>query len=357
MSIRRQRGACGVFVSVGRFVRPASILLLALLATACATTVTRPGRAYAPPTTVSMAATLSPSTLGAEVELDLLGRTRTNPALLRRAYLELQLGRAQSALDAAAEVLFGRTKPSANEEAFARYLRAEAYGKQGLPERGRYDLERATELAMDVELQRLLQSMQPAAPDAPPPVAAGLAITDRSAWRANAPNRANMDAMGKVTRITIHHSALLLRDARQSACATQIQRIQRDHMGERGYGDIGYHYLIDPSGRIWQGRDLRYQGAHANKEHNIGNVGICLLGNFMRGSKGQTPAPEQLQAMERLVVHLMGRYRLQADDLFCHSHFRNTECPGPLVEPAVARLQRSLQRGGALRIADAAAGL
>jgi hypothetical protein len=186
--------------------------------------------------------------------------------------------------------------------------------------------------------------MAPTPAEVPPAMDAGIAILPRTTWSARNPNRGNMDPMGKVTRVTIHHSAILLRDDRQSACSAQLQVIQRDHMGARGYGDIGYHFLIDPSGRIWQGRDLRWQGAHAKGEHNVGNIGICLLGNFMPGKDGQKPNKEQLQAMERLVVHLLGRFGLQGDDLFCHSHFRNTECPGPLVEPVVARLQRTLQQ-------------
>lgn len=321
-------------------------LLLLLALAACATpTGNRPG-AYTAPDVVTAETILGESALGAEVELERLGRTRTVPALLRRAWLELSLRHPQSALDATSEVLFGRGTPSANDEAFARYLRAEAYRQQGKPERGSFDLERAMALAIDPELASRLQVAAPT-PTAVPTVETGLAISPRASWSANQPNRGNLDAMGKVTRVTIHHSAMLLRDPRPAACAKQIQHIQRDHMGTRGYGDIGYHFLIDPSGRVWQGRDLRFQGAHASGENNLGNIGICLLGNFMPGRAGQPPSDEQLAAMDRLVRHLMQRFQLQADDLYCHSHFKNTECPGPLVEPAVARLQRNLQRSQA----------
>jgi hypothetical protein len=43
-------------------------------------------------------------------------------------------------------------------------------------------------------------------------------------------------------------------------------------------GDIGYHYIVDRSGAIWQGRRIRYQGAHARGSANNGNIGIVLLG-------------------------------------------------------------------------------
>lgn len=323
--------------------RPFCGLLLLLAMAACATAKPDRAAAYSAPEVATASNILGESALGAEVELERLARSRTVPALLRRAWLELTLHHPQSALDATSEVLFGRTKPSANDEAFARFLRAEAYRQQGKPERGSFDLERALALAIDPELQSRLRVATPT-PTAVPAVETGLAISPRSSWSANQPDRSNLDAMGKVTRVTIHHSAMLLRDPRPAACAKQIQHIQRDHMRTRGYGDIGYHYLIDPSGRVWQGRDLRFQGAHASGDNNLGNIGICLLGNFMPGRAGQPPSNEQLAAMERLVRHLMQRFQIQAEDLYCHSHFKNTECPGPLVEPAVVRLQRTLQR-------------
>jgi hypothetical protein len=47
--------------------------------------------------------------------------------------------------------------------------------------------------------------------------------------------------------------------------------------------DIGYHYTIDPTGRIWEGRPVQYQGAHVkmNNEHNQcaeGGGGTARLG-------------------------------------------------------------------------------
>jgi len=35
--------------------------------------------------------------------------------------------------------------------------------------------------------------------------------------------------------------------------------IQRDHMDAKGWGDIGYHFRIDPSGRVLEGRELLWQ--------------------------------------------------------------------------------------------------
>lgn len=309
------------------------------------------------PTTVAARVTLAPLPRDPEAELDQLRPIRTHAARLRVAYLELQLNRPAAAIDAAAEVLFGPDKPSSNDESFARYLRGLAYEQLGEPARGSYDFERANALAFDSGLLQLLRARQPAPADGGSDLAdVDLVIANRAAWNARGSNRRNLDPMGRVTRLTIHHSAMPLRDSRPAACATQIQAIQRDHMQTRGYGDIGYHFLIDPSGRIWQGRDVRYQGAHASGDNNVGNLGICLLGNFLRGREGHKPTEAQVAAMQRLVVQLLQRYRLAPEAIYCHSHFKNTACPGPLMEPLVTRMVRDLQRHGGQRLADAAAG-
>ena len=331
-------------------------LLGLVLLTSCAAAPGNPAPAYSPPTSVSSSVTLARPSMPAAVEFDLLERNQTAPALLRRAFLALELHRPQEALDDAGEVLYGPKKPSANEEAFARFLRAAAFAQQGMPERGQYDRERAAVLTLDLQLRQRLQSAIPIPPEQPRAIAdVDLVVTDRSDWNAKTPRRKNMDPMGSISRLTIHHSAMFLRDTRPSACAAQIQRIQMDHMQTRGYGDIGYHYLIDPSGRIWEGRDLQWQGAHASGDHNVGNIGICLLGNFMPGRKGHKPSQLQVTAMERLVAQLLRRHQLGANDIYCHSHFKNTECPGELMEPVVAQLIRNMQRKGVTGVAAAAA--
>ena len=50
-------------------------------------------------------------------------------------------------------------------------------------------------------------------------------------------------------------------------------------MWERGWTDIGYHFVIDPAGTIYEGRDIRVRGAHVEGA-NTGKVGLLLLGDF-----------------------------------------------------------------------------
>jgi hypothetical protein len=231
-------------------------------------------------------------------------------------------------------------------------MRSECYAQLGQPERAEFDRMRARELAIDPALRRRLPEVPAGPAEAQRTAAAAGAVLSRSNWGAMPSIPTRLDPMGKVWRMTVHHSAMYFRDTSQATCATQIKLIQRGHMLNKEYGDIGYHYLIDPAGRIWSGRDLKWQGAHARGDNNIGNVGICLLGNFIRGRDGQRPTDSQVQALANLMRELKDRYRMKDDAVHCHSDFVDTVCPGPLAEPIVARLARELRsRSASPRIA------
>lgn len=327
--------------------------LCALLALgACASVAPPPNKSkFVPPTVVSKAVTFAPAAMAPDAEIEQLSRFKTAPAQLRVAWLHLQQKRVQNCLDATAEVLYATKKPSAHEESFARYLRAEAFELSGQGDRGAYDRGIANQLAIDAELRKLLAAKtRKAAPvEASSPATFDLAVQPRSAWGASTPDRGNVEPMQPIDRVTIHHSAIYFRDTRPGTCGSQIAGIQRQHMQKNGWGDIGYHFLIDPSGRIWQGRELRFQGAHAGGDSNISNVGICLLGNFMRSRKGQEPTRAQVQSMRQLVAELMRVYRFGPDAIHCHHDFKETECPGELMTPIVSQMARDFRRTGAGR--------
>lgn len=337
------------------YLRPStrrSILALALmvLLTACEAPRPRKRTLYEEPATVSGQLIFARGQLPAATEAEHLRQTQTSPGLLRRAWLELQLGQAEAALDTTATVLFASDHLSAKDESFARYLRAEAFRRQGYPERGEYDLQQARRLALDPELQRrLLPRKSPRKPAGKP--WGRVAVQPRSSWSPLRANLNNLEPMKQVRRVTIHHSAMYFRSTQPRAAASQIARIQREHMRNRGYGDIGYHFLIDPSGRVWEGRKLQHQGAHASGANNIGNIGICVLGNFVSQRSGQGPTQAQVRSMEQLVVQLMQQYRFGGEALHCHSDFKNTQCPGPRMQPIVRQFARRLQANGSNPVA------
>ncbi len=191
-----------------------------------------------------------------------------------------------------------------------------------------------------------LKGLQPAPKNAPelPQVLA------RSSWGATAAVPARMTSNRQAwKRITIHHSALPSRELGRAALpqvADAIRRIQLEHMRERHWGDIGYHFLIDPQGRVFQGRTLDWQGAHAEGANNVANIGICLLGHFDR----ERPDPRALRALEQLVASLCKKSSIPLSAIRGHEQYKATDCPGRYLMDWV----RSYSSGGAVLSASAA---
>ena len=158
----------------------------------------------------------------------------------------------------------------------------------------------------------------------------GLAVIPRARWGAMPANTAHMDkTRGGYRRITVHHSADREPpnlDGSVSASAAEVRSIQKAHMEgkETGYADIGYHFVIDPFGHVFQGRDLAWQGAHAAGANNVQNIGVCLIGNFDE----ETPTKPALEALRKLLDEQRTLWKIPRSEVLTHQELKSTECPG-----------------------------
>ena len=96
------------------------------------------------------------------------------------------------------------------------------------------------------------------------------------------------------------------------------------HVVENGWNPPhGYHYFIDQSGKLWEGRDLDTLGAHVGGQ-NTGNLGICVEG----GKPGEPIRETTLTCLRGLLDYLMRYF----DDPELNNH-RDLDpgrtCPGP----------------------------
>lgn len=161
----------------------------------------------------------------------------------------------------------------------------------------------------------------------------------RSRWGAETPRMAKMYPMNGVNRLTVHHEGNPAPnyDAGPYQVATSLRRIQSTHFRTLGAGDIGYHFVIDRQGTVWQGRELRYQGAHcrSNNEHNIG---VMCLGNFNM----QQPTRQQLDSLAKLTGVLTASYRIPGSRVYGHQELRSTACPGKNLIGYVRNIRGSL---------------
>ena len=105
-----------------------------------------------------------------------------------------------------------------------------------------------------------------------------------------------------------------------------VNDIKEWHL-QRGFTDVGYHYIIKLNGEIQEGRDIRTIGAHC-KGQNYGSIGICYVGGLDSEGKGKdTRTKEQKESLFNLIDELMIAYDLTIDDVYCHYQFAKKLCP------------------------------
>lgn len=98
-----------------------------------------------------------------------------------------------------------------------------------------------------------------------------------------------------------------------------VDVIRKWHL-ERGFDDIGYHYIITKDGVIHQGRNIEQIGAHV-KGYNKDSIGVCLTGRH-KFSK------EQFASLRNLCQDLCTAFKLERFDVLHHRDLDNKKtCP------------------------------
>ena len=123
--------------------------------------------------------------------------------------------------------------------------------------------------------------------DAAPPRALALAgsppIIPRLSWGANeAIRRAKPEYAPEVRYAIVHHTAGSNRYTRAQSLAI-VRGIQVYHVRGNGWDDIGYNFLVDRFGQVFEGRfggiERPVIGAHA-QGFNKGSTGVAVLGSY-----------------------------------------------------------------------------
>lgn len=109
----------------------------------------------------------------------------------------------------------------------------------------------------------------------------GLNLNTRAQWGARAP-RQTPGIAPQLKMAVVHHSAST--NAYSAAqVPSQLRSMQAYHMDGRGWDDIGYNFVVDRFGGLWEGRGggatSNVQGAHA-AGFNSGTVGVMILGTY-----------------------------------------------------------------------------
>lgn len=123
-----------------------------------------------------------------------------------------------------------------------------------------------------------------------------------------------------IKKIIIHSSAT------PEGRDVKIEDIRRWHL-DRGYLDIGYHYVIDIHGIIHTGRDVNTAGGHC-KSHNNDSIGICYVGGVDKKMvMKDTLNDNQYKSLIQLLKDLCVNYSISPDNIYGHRDFAPTGCP------------------------------
>ncbi len=173
-----------------------------------------------------------------------------------------------------------------------------------------------------------------------------LRVMSETQWTSEKPIPTRLDPMGKITCITIHHEGESEVASDPRTVADHLRDIRKVHVNDRRYGDIAYHFLIDPQGIVWEGRSLAYQGAHAgNQGANKGNIGICLLGDFDNAQ----PTQAQKDSLRKLTYKLMAQYNVPTNQIYTHREVKErfglgtTDCPGKNLQCFVNQMRAEMR--------------
>jgi hypothetical protein len=191
-------------------------------------------------------------------------------------------------------------------------------------------------------------AMPTAAPPAPPrPAAPPVAwvvdrpsIVARADWDTSG-NRAHLPPpqyASTVKAVFVHHTDSG-NDYDPEDVPSIISNIDGDQTGRRGWDDIGYNFLVDRFGTVYEGRnggvDRAVVGAHTSG-FNLGSVGVAAIGTFEEGTA--VPAP-MLGAIARLVAWKLSLYGVDPRSsaaLTCSNSLSRFTAGSRAVLPAVS---------------------
>lgn len=134
--------------------------------------------------------------------------------------------------------------------------------------------------------------------------------------------------MRDIIGIILHCSATRPDWFHGKTTAEKVAEIRRWHMEDRGWKDIGYHYLIDRDGALVTGRPLDQTGAHVIG-NNVGTIGVCLIGGHgssVTDEFSDNFTPEQERALRSLLDDLQKQFGKVP--VTGHNQYAAKACPG-----------------------------
>ncbi len=189
------------------------------------------------------------------------------------------------------------------------------------------------------------------------PSGSGVEVVPRAAWGALPPMTSKLDPlpMGTIRHVTVHQTETPFPDTVDEF--RRLRGIQAWHQTNRNgpqWGDIAYHFLIGPSGTVYEGRSTQFAAAsgtvYLTPEQweaagqdatgkttapkppgssppgaSAGHLTISVIGTFHR----ELPEEKVRDRLTSLIAERLIRHGLDVDDVFFHREVSCwTDCPG-----------------------------
>jgi len=126
-------------------------------------------------------------------------------------------------------------------------------------------------------------------------------ILSRASWGANERIRRGRPSYADSVRYAVVHHTAGSNSYSRAQSAAIVRGIQRYHVLGNGWDDIGYNFLVDKYGQVFEGRyggiERNVVGAHA-QGFNTGSSGVALIGTY----EGNAATPAARTALTRLLA-------------------------------------------------------
>jgi len=191
-------------------------------------------------------------------------------------------------------------------------------------------------------------------------------ICGRACWcpSGNCPQDATPTATTP-SHIIVHHSAA---HSTSNDFSAVVRSYWDFHVNVNGWDDIGYNWLVDGNGVIYEGRGSGNRGAHFSCM-NAETTGICMIGNF----ETATPTEDALESLEELItwescdkmitpqdssVHVTAQVPLahisgHRDGNNLPNSCTNTVCPGANLYPLLPAIRSQVADQACLQLVTA----
>jgi hypothetical protein len=202
------------------------------------------------------------------------------------------------------------------------------------------------------------------------------AIVTRAAWGASESIRRGPPTYASDVRVAIVHHTAGRTDYSRAEAPAVVRGIQLYHVQANGWNDIGYNFLVDRFGTVYEGRyggvDRNVVGAHA-LGFNTGSVGIALLGTYgsTKPSSAAQDAIARVIAWRLDVAHVdpagaaslvsAGSDRfasgktVELDAVSGHRDTGSTQCPGDALYARLDAIAASARTMGGQKVFEPSA--